>query len=244
MKPEPILPRQPKTIRRRRLKHSAANTCLAAACIAAASITAGIVMMMEPAELDRLAHHWPLSSGLAMIPIPPPPVPVFTQVLARMETHQPIPSEAADRATGPAGVTPPSSPQDGRLASAPTAEQTIYLVRATLIALDHANRTGNYSVLRELASTSFQQHNGADQLSGVFAGMRHSQVDLTAAALQQPRWITPPALMPDNRLALRGTMPALPSPVAFDVRFSIERGIWKLDAIDISPANTQTAANG
>lgn len=244
MKPEPIMPRQAHANRRRRLKRRVTNTCLAGACITAASMTAGLVILMEPAEFDRLTHRWPLAAGLAMMPTPPAPVPVFAPVLARQGTDHPRPAPVADRSSQEARITPAELSRAGRHPVAPTPEQTTYLIRATLIALDHANRTGNYSVLRELASTNFQHRNGPDHLASVFAGMRHSHVDLTAAALQHPRWLAPPALTPDNRLALHGTMPALPSAVAFDVRYSIEGGIWKLDAIDISPAKTQTAANG
>lgn len=228
-----------KSDRRNRHKRRAANTALAGACIAAASMTAGLVMLMEPADLDRMAQQWPFVAGMAVMPAPPAPVPVFAPVLARLEQEGSLPAQTVGPVVGKLDVAQPPPQLTGRLASKPTAEQTVYLVRATLIALDHANRTGNYSVLRELASTNFQLKNAADHLAHVFSGMRRSHIDMTAAALQQPHWLSPPALTPDNALSLRGTMSALPSPVAFDVRFSIEEGIWKLDAIEISPAKTQ-----
>ncbi len=247
MTPKQISARPLESTHRNRHKCLAANTMLAGACIAAASMTAGLVMLMEPAHLDRIARQRPSIAGFPIMPAAQTPVPVFAPVLARLETDSSLPSQTGEHPSRQQPDTPPGNPallHAGRLAQAPTTEQMIYLVRATLIALDHANRTDNDTVLRELASSNFQLKNAAARLAGVFAGMRHSQIDMTAAALQQPQWLSPPALTPGNRLILRGTMPALHSPVAFDMCFSIEGGIWKLDAIEISPANTQTAANG
>ena len=62
-----------------------------------------------------------------------------------------------------------------------------YLVRSTLMALDDANRTGNYSVLRQLASPAFQTANSAERLAEVFTSQRERNLDLSVAALGQPR---------------------------------------------------------
>lgn len=37
----------------------------------------------------------------------------------------------------------------------------LILIRSTLLALDHANKTGNYTVLRDLGAPGFQQYGGA-----------------------------------------------------------------------------------
>ncbi len=51
-------------------------------------------------------------------------------------------------------------------------EQALYLIRSTLITLNDANRSGNYTVLRDLASPEFQGNNTAADLSQIFADLR------------------------------------------------------------------------
>jgi hypothetical protein len=56
---------------------------------------------------------------------------------------------------------------------APTSAQidrngVIILIRSTLLALDHANKTGNYTVLRDLGSPGFQTNTDA-RLAEIFA---------------------------------------------------------------------------
>ncbi|XUJ36695.1 hypothetical protein ACQ5SK_19580 [Bradyrhizobium japonicum] len=43
-------------------------------------------------------------------------------------------------------------------------EQALYLIRSTLLSLNDANRTGNYTVLRDLAAPDFQARNAAADL--------------------------------------------------------------------------------
>jgi hypothetical protein len=40
-------------------------------------------------------------------------------------------------------------------------EQALYLIRSTLLTLNDANRSGNYTVLRDLATPDFQARNTA-----------------------------------------------------------------------------------
>jgi hypothetical protein len=55
------------------------------------------------------------------------------------------------------------------------------LVWSSLAALDHANQTGNYSVLRDLGAPSFQVNNSAATLAGIFERIRTAQIDLSYA---------------------------------------------------------------
>jgi hypothetical protein len=47
-------------------------------------------------------------------------------------------------------------------------EQAFYLIRSTLLTLNDANRSGNYSVLRDLAAPDFQAKNSAADLADSF----------------------------------------------------------------------------
>src|SRR5690348_17246315 len=50
--------------------------------------------------------------------------------------------------------------------------QALYLVRSTLLTLNDANRSGNYTVLRDLAAPDFQARNSAADLASSFADLR------------------------------------------------------------------------
>ena len=87
-------------------------------------------------------------------------------------------------ATGDA-LAQPKAPET-KPASPVAIEQVLYLIRTTLLTLNDANRSGNYSVLRALAAPDFQAKNTAADLSQIFADLRRRNFDLFAAALIAP----------------------------------------------------------
>src|SRR5215468_9312136 len=50
----------------------------------------------------------------------------------------------------------------------PGAEAVVILIRTTLLSLNDAMRTGNYTVFRDLASPSFREANSAGRLYQIF----------------------------------------------------------------------------
>jgi hypothetical protein len=52
----------------------------------------------------------------------------------------------------------------------PTDDVLLILIRSSLIALNQANVTGNYSVLRDIGAPDFKQANGADRLAQPLMG--------------------------------------------------------------------------
>jgi hypothetical protein len=62
----------------------------------------------------------------------------------------------------------------------------LILIRSTLLALDQANKTGNYTVLRDLGSPNFQA-NSAARLAEIFAQQRKDNVDLSGIAVIDPQ---------------------------------------------------------
>jgi hypothetical protein len=57
-------------------------------------------------------------------------------------------------------------------------EQALYLIRSTLLTLNDANRSGNYTVLRDLAAPDFQARNNAAELAQIFSDLRRRNFDL------------------------------------------------------------------
>ncbi len=122
----------------------------------------------------------------------------------------------------------------------------LILVRSSLLALDHANKTGVYTVLRDLGSPQFQT-NTAARLSDIFAGQRRDKLDLSAVAAVDPQLSTPPQIDPNGMLRLVGFFPAGQQQLNFDLSFAPVNGQWRLFGISAglgpSPAAAQLPQN-
>ena len=123
---------------------------------------------------------------------------------------------------------PPAAPQQAANALPVGLEQALYLIRSTLLTLNDANRSGNYTVLRDLSAPDFQAKNTAAELGAVFADLRRSKVDLFAVALLGPQLSTAPYLDPSKMLRLTGYFPTRPLQINFDLSYQAVNGQWRL----------------
>src|SRR5262249_7682677 len=112
--------------------------------------------------------------------------------------------------------------------------QAVYLVRSTLMMLNDANRSGNYTVLRDLAAPDFQARNSAADLAQSFADLRRRNFDLFAAALLPPQFTSGPAVDANGRLRLIGFFATSPQRINFDLTFQSVAGQWRLLAIGVA----------
>jgi hypothetical protein len=121
----------------------------------------------------------------------------------------------------------------------PAAEQTEppppafseMLIKNTLVALNQANLTGNYSVLRELGSPEFQADNSTAKLSEVFAQLRKQNIDMSGIVLLQPELSG--VNRRDNQLRLTGYFPSEPIRIMFDAAFIGIDGRMRLNGIAV-----------
>ena len=113
------------------------------------------------------------------------------------------------------------------------------LARSTLVALDHASLTGNYAVLRELAAPAFQPANSAADLARIFAGLRGTGIDLSMAALAEPRWAAEPSIGPDQLLRLAGTIGSGAGEVRFALAYQAVANDWRLAAISVAAGSAK-----
>ena len=118
--------------------------------------------------------------------------------------------------------------------------QAIYLVRSTLMMLNDANRSGNYSVLRDLAAPDFQAKNSPADLAQSFADLRRRKFDLFAAALLMPQFTERPILDAKGRLQLSGLFPTSPLRIRFAMTFQPVGGEWKLLALSVATPSAIT----
>src|SRR4051794_20565602 len=82
----------------------------------------------------------------------------------------------------------------------------LILIRSTLIALDEGNKTGNYTVLRDLGAPGFQ-NNTAAHLADIFAGLRRDNVDLSGVTVLEPQLRLLPQIEPNGMLHMAGFFP-------------------------------------
>ena len=102
-----------------------------------------------------------------------------------------------------------------------------------MAAIDQANKTGNYSVLRDLGSPAFQQSNDAGRLAAIFTGIRQQRLDLSDTLLFEPYFEFPPGFQ-GPLLRLRGGFRMRPTGVEFDLLYRWDNG-WRIEGIAIRP---------
>lgn len=112
--------------------------------------------------------------------------------------------------------------------------QALYLIRSTLLTLNDANRSGNYSVLRDLAAPDFRARNTAADLAAIFADLRARKFDLFAVAIEAPQLAAAPSIGNDRMLRLRGHFPTHPLQIHFDLLFQDIGGQWLLFGISVA----------
>ena len=115
----------------------------------------------------------------------------------------------------------------------PDSKSVLRLVWTTMAAVDHANKTGNYSVLRQLGSPGFQANNSPAALAAIFAQIRQQRIDVESTLLLEPILDFPPR-SEGGLLRVRGAFRMRPTRLEFDLLYQWD-GAWKLYAIALNP---------
>jgi hypothetical protein len=152
----------------------------------------------------------------------------------------------APAAAQPAAQPGPSQPANQAPAQAPKPANidrngVLMLVRGTLLALDHGNKTGNYTVLRDLGAPGFQV-NSATRLAEIFAKQRNDKLDLAGVAVIEPQLTLLPQIEPNGLMRMAGIFPSVSQQVNFELLFAPVDGQWRLFGISVSLAQTGPVA--
>jgi hypothetical protein len=110
----------------------------------------------------------------------------------------------------------------------------LMLVRSSLLALDQANKTGNYTVLRDLGSPGFQAGNNAARLGDIFAKLRNDKIDLTGVAVIDPQLSLLPQIEANGMMHMAGFFPSVSSQVNFELIYEAIDSQWRLFGISVS----------
>jgi hypothetical protein len=123
----------------------------------------------------------------------------------------------------------------------PSADVIVILIRSTLLSLNDALRTGNYTVLRDLAAPSFREANNAGRLHQIFSNLSAQRIDLSAVAILAPKLPQSPSIDQDRRLHIAGYFPGEPVQLNFGLIYEAVASQWRLFGISVNPAKSVSA---
>ncbi|WP_441259866.1 hypothetical protein AB7008_28450 [Bradyrhizobium sp. 521_C7_N1_3] len=118
----------------------------------------------------------------------------------------------------------------------------LMLIRSSLLALDQANKTGNYTVLRDLGAPGFQVANTAARLSEIFASQRNDRLDLSGVSVIDPQLSVLPEIAPNGMMRMAGFFPSVPSQVNFELLFAPVDSQWRLFGLSVNVAQSAPVA--
>lgn len=133
---------------------------------------------------------------------------------------------------------PPVQPPQPQ-AVMPDAEKIVLLVRTTLITLNDAIETGNFTVLRDRGAPGFREANSAARLSQAFADLTSRGVDLSVVSVITPKMTEAPTLDQEKgMLRLKGYFPGQQVQINFEILFQAVGGRWQLFGLSVQPSAT------
>jgi hypothetical protein len=144
----------------------------------------------------------------------------------------------------PGGQRPQSQPAQQQAPQPAQIDRNgvLILVRSTLLAVHHANQTGNYTVLRDLGAPGFQSANTAARLAEIFANLRAQNLDLSGIAVLEPQLTVLPQIVQGGMMHMAGFFPSVPLQVNFDLLFAPVEGRWRLFGVGLNLGQSGPAA--
>lgn len=131
------------------------------------------------------------------------------------------------------GQTPPAAPVEA--VALPSHAEATRLVWSTMIGVDHAIRSGNYSVLLDLSAPAFRERNDAEGLKRAFAPLRAQNADPGRTVTLTPVFLEPPSLSREGALRLVGGFGSRPVGIHFDLLFQRIDRDWRMLGIALTP---------
>lgn len=182
--------------------------------------------MRLPSPLAYPCPHGPKAGNDPMRPALPRLLAAALLALPLAAAAQPACAQKSQRA---AEATQPASPRPANI----DRNGVVILVKSALLALDHANKTGNYTVLRDLGSINFQA-NSAARLAEIFASQRAQKLDLAGIIVLDPQLSLLPQIEPNGMLHIAGFFPSAPTQVNFEMLWEPVNREWRLYGMSVN----------
>ena len=136
-----------------------------------------------------------------------------------------------------AGTIRPSYAQ----APKPDAALAIILIRDALSALNQANWTGNYTVLRDYASPNFAKANNAANLVDIFRPIRSEKLNLSPVLYLTPKITKAELNEQGKKLVLDGFFDSKPKQIHFSLIFEPIANRWLLFGLGVRAVDVVAA---
>lgn len=127
---------------------------------------------------------------------------------------------------------PPAAPSR-RGPELPSATQIVVLVRTTILTLNDAIQTGNFSVMLDKAAASIRTTNNSGSLYKSYSQLVELRPDLSSVAIISPE-LTRAEIADGGLLRLDGVLPSSPITVKFNLNFTSESGKWRWKGIGLT----------
>ena len=101
------------------------------------------------------------------------------------------------------------------------------LIKTSLLTLNDANLTGNYTVLHAKLAKPFREQFNPERLKNVFKTFADQKADWGLIAAKSPIVTTPSAIDSRGALVLRGYFDTAPSRLNYELDFIPSEGEWK-----------------
>ncbi len=115
----------------------------------------------------------------------------------------------------------------------PDGPLAVILIRDALAALNQANWTGNYTVLRDYASPSFAKANDPVRLTAIFQPIRAEGLNLAPVLFLTPKITKAEMKDKGKRLLLKGFFDSKPKQIHFELLFEPIATRWRLLGIGV-----------
>lgn len=163
---------------------------------------------------------------------------LFANYLTQGTQAQEAPPAASPGAPAkPAAPAPATTPAAAPANLAvPSPEQLLVLIRTSLIALNQANQTGNYTTLHDLSAPAMQAANTPAQMAASFATLRSQGIDLSPVVVITPKVLAAPEITQQGLLHIVGFFPTQPLIVKFELLFQPVANQWRLFGVSVNAA--------
>ena len=133
---------------------------------------------------------------------------------------------------------PPAQPE----LAVPSAENLVIMIRSTLLSLNDALATGNFTVFRDLAAPSLRDGNSAARFAQIFSNLADQHINLARVVILAPKLPGPPAIDANRRLHISGFFPDDPVQINFELQFEEVSDRWRLFGIAVNPVKSASTA--
>ena len=112
--------------------------------------------------------------------------------------------------------------------------QALAITRQLLLRIDDAIRSGNYSVLRDLAAPNLRDTLTAADLAQLFAQLRQRNIELIAASVLEPVFSKAIVGRNGSEMLLEGFVPTSPATIQFSFVLRAAPAGWQLTGLNIN----------